>query len=136
MSWVLKPFEPVVQSYKVVKKQFQGMEKLFNSISRYLDAEPGDMLDHIKALPKPQDLLDLQARVDCLLRKNGELKPKAEEGDALRKEVGELKNRIAAVEKEVKTARAERNKSKEVAEKIHGYLGYPGDVLNNARLYN
>ena len=105
--WTLKPFEPVVQSYKVAKRQYQAMEKLLNSISRYLDVEPQDMLDHIKALPKPQDLSDLQAQVDCLLRENGELKVKVEEGDALRKEVGELKNRIKAVEKEVKTARAE-----------------------------
>ena len=94
------------------------------------------MLDHIKALPKPQDLLDLQARVDYLLKENGELKAKAEEGNVLRKEVGELKNRIAVVEKEVKTARAEWDKSKEVAQKIHGYLGYPGNVLKKALLYD
>ena len=94
------------------------------------------MLDHSKALPKPQDLSDLQARVDCLLRENGELKAKAEEGDVLRKEVGELKNRIAVVEKEVKAIRAERDKSKEVAQKIHSFLGYSGDVLNKARLYD
>ena len=50
------------------------------------------MLDHIKALSKTQDLSDLQPRVDCLLKENGELKAKVEEGDVLRKEVGELKN--------------------------------------------
>ena len=133
--WTLKPFEPVVQSYKVVKRQYQAMEKLLNSISRYLDVEPQDMLDHIKALPKPQDLLDLQARVDYLLRENGELRVKAEEGNALRKEVGEQKNRIKAME-EVKTAKAERDKSKEVAQKVHRFLGYPSDVLNKARLYD
>ena len=104
------------------------------------------MLDHIKTLPKPQDLLDLQAWVDCLLRENGELKAKAEEGDLLRKEaqesdcssgeVGELKNRIVAAEKEVRTARAEQDKLKEVAQKIHDFLGYSGDVLNKARLYD
>ena len=94
------------------------------------------MLGCIKALPKPQDLSDLQARMDCLLKENGELRAKAEEGDALRKEVGELKNRIKAMEKEVKTTRAERDKSKEVAQKVHGFLGYPGDVLNKARLYD
>ena len=94
------------------------------------------MLDHIKALSKPQDLSDLQARVDCLLKENGELKAKAEEGDVLWKEVGELQNQIAGVEKEVKTARTERDKLKEVAQKIHGYLGYPGDVLNKAQLYD
>ena len=112
------------------------MECFIRAISSYLDVEPVDILDHIKALPKPQDLSDLQARVDCLLRENEELKAKAEEGDALRKEVGELKNQIKAVEKEVKTARAERDKSKEVTQKVHGFLGYPGDVLNKARLYD
>ena len=54
--WVLKPFDSVVQSYKVVKKQYQAMEKLINSISRYLDAELDDMLDRIKARPTPQDV--------------------------------------------------------------------------------
>ena len=134
--WVRKPFNLVIKSYKVVKAQYLSIESILNSISRYLDVEPRDMLDHIKALPKPQDLSDLQARVDCLLKENGELKAKVEEGDVLRRKVGELKNRIAAVEKEVKTARAERDKSKEVAQKIHGYLGYLGDVLNKARLYD
>ena len=119
-----------------MKVQYQSMESILNSISRYLDVEPRDMLDHIKALPKPQDLSDLQARVDCLLKENGELKAKAKEGDVLRKEVEELKNRIAAVEEEVKTARVEWDKSKEVTQKIHGYLGYLSDVLNKARLYD
>ena len=40
------------------------------------------------------------------------------------------------MEKEVKTARAERDKSKEVAQKVHDFLGYLGDVLNKARLYD
>ena len=48
----------------------------------------------------------------------------------------ELRNRIAAVEEEAKIARAERDKSKEVAQNIHGYLGFPGDVLNKARLFD
>ena len=40
------------------------------------------------------------------------------------------------MEKEVKTARAEWDKLKEVAQKIHGYLGYLGDLLNKVRLYD
>ena len=56
--------------------------------------------------------------MDCLLKENGELRAKADESDVLRKEVGELKDRIKAMEKEVKTARAERNKSKEVTQKV------------------
>ena len=94
------------------------------------------MLDQIKVLPKPQDLSDLQARMDCLLKENGELRAKADEGNALRKEVGELKDRIKVMEKEVKTARAERDKSKEVAQKVYRFLGNPGDMLNKAQLYD
>ena len=56
------------------------------------------------------------------------------EGQALRKEMDKLRNRIAAVEEEAKVARAEQDKAKIVAQKIHGYLGFSGDVLNKARL--
>ena len=62
-----------------------------------------------------QELADLQARVDYLLKENWELKAKVEEGESLRKEMRELRNRIAAVEEEVKTAKAERDKAKVVA---------------------
>ena len=134
--WVRKPFDPVIKSYKVVKLQYNSMERFIEAISSYLDLEPADVLDWIKALPEPQDLTDLQARMDCLLRENGELRAKVEEGNALRKEIEELKNRIKAMEKEVKTARAERDKSKEVAQKVYGFLGNPGDILNKARLFD
>ena len=114
------------------------MEKLINSISRYLDAEPDDMLDRIKlALPTPQDISDLQARMDYLLKENGELTAKVEEGDTLQRENGELKDRIKAVEKEAKAARAERDKSKEVAQKVYEFLEKSGrTVLNKARLFD
>ena len=94
------------------------------------------MLDRIKARPTTQDVLDLQAWMDCLLKENGELKAKADKGDALRKENGELKDRIRAIEKEVKTARAERNRSKEVTQKVYGFLENPGDMVNKVRLYD
>ena len=132
--WIRKPFDLVIKSYKVVKTQYNSMERFIDAISSYLDSDPADVLDCIKALPKPQNLADLQAWMDCLLRENEELRAKAEEGDALRKEVEELKNWIKVAEKEVKTARAERDKSKEVAQKVHKFLGNSSDILNKARL--
>ena len=39
-------------------------------------------------------------------------------------------------EKEVKVARTEQNKSKEIARKVCKFLGSPGNVLNKARLFN
>ena len=112
------------------------MERFIEEISNYMDSEPADVMDQIKALPKPEDLTDLQARMDCILKKNVELRAKADEGDALRKENAELKDRIKAVEKEAKVARTERDKSKEVAQKVYGFLGSPGNVLNKARLFD
>ena len=120
----------------MVKERYQSLERILDSISLYLDVEPRYLLDRIQGLPKHQELEDLQARVDCLLKENGELKTKVEEGQALQKEMDKLRNRIAAVEEEAKIARAEQDKAKTVAQKIHGYLGFPGDVLNKVRLYD
>ena len=122
--WVRKPFDPVWESYKVVKSQYQAMESLIEEISTYMDSEPADVMARIKDLPKPEDLTDLQARLDCLLKENMELRAradesdalraeiaglraKADEGDALRSENKELKDRMTEVEKEAKAARME-----------------------------
>ena len=113
--WVRRPFDPVRESYKVVKSEYQSMERFIEEISNYMDSEPADVMDWIKALSKLEDLTNLEARMDCLLKENVELRAKADEGNALRKENGELKDRIKAVEKEAKVARTERDKSKEVA---------------------
>ena len=52
--WVRKnPFDPMIKSYKVVKSQYNSMERFMDAISSYLDSEPADVLDRIKALPKP-----------------------------------------------------------------------------------
>ena len=134
--WVRRPFDPIRESYKVVKSQYQSMERFIEDISNYMDSEPADVMDRIKALSKPEDLTDLQARMDCLLKENVELRAKADEGDALRKDNRELKDRMKEVEKEAKVARTERDKSKEIAQKVSKFLGSPGNVLNKARLFD
>ena len=134
--WVRKPFDPVRESYKVVKSQYQAMESFIKEISTYMDSESADVMARIKALPKPEDLTDLQARLDCLLKENMELRVKADEGDALRSENKELKDWMTEVEKEAKAARTEQDKSKEVTQRVSKFLGSPGDVLNKARLFD
>ena len=151
--WVRKPFDPVWESYKVAKSQYQAMESFIEEISTYLDSEPADVMARIKDLPKPEDLTDLQAQVDCLLKENVELRAradesdvlraeiaglrvKADEGEALRSENKELKDRLMEVEKEAKAARTERDRSKEVAQRVSKFLGSPGNVLNKARLFD
>ena len=59
-----------------------------------------------------------------------------EEGEVVRKEAEELKDWITALKAEVKSAQEERDKTKEVAQKIHAFMGYPSNVVNMARLYD
>ena len=59
-----------------------------------------------------------------------------DEGDALRAENKELKDRMKEAKKEVKVVWTERDKSKEIAQKVCKFLGSPGDVLNKARLFD
>ena len=120
----------------MVKSQYQVMECFIEEISNFFDAEPVDVMDQIKALPKPKDLTDLQAQMDCLLKENIELRAKADESDALRRENEALKNRVKEAEKAIKIARTERNSSKEIAQQVSKFLGSPGDVLNKARLFD
>ena len=131
--WVWRPFDPVRESYKVVKSQYQAMERFIEEISNYMDSKPADVMNRIRALPKPEDLTDLQARMDCLLKEN---RAKTDKNDTLRAENKELKDRMKEAEKEVKAARTERDKSKEIAQKVSKFLGSPGDVLNKARLFD
>ena len=67
------------------------MESFIEEISTYMDSEPADVMNRIRDLPKPEDLTDLQARMDCLLKENVELRARADEGDTLRVENVELK---------------------------------------------
>ena len=120
----------------MVKSQYQVMERFIEEISNFFDAEPAEVMDRIRTLPKPEDLTDLQARMDCLLKENVELRARADEGDALWAENKELKDRMKEAEKEVKVAQTERDKSKEIAQKVCKFLGSPGDVLNKARLFD
>ena len=96
---------------------------------------PLKVLDAIKQLPKAQDVVDLQARVDCLLKENDELWIKVKEGEAQRKELEELKDRVKAMEGELKSTLEDRDKAMVMAQKFHAFVGYPGDIVNKARLY-
>ena len=112
------------------------MERFIEEISNFFNAEPAEVMDRIRTFPKPEDLTDLQAQMDCLLKGNVELRAQADEGDALRAKIKELKERMKEAEKEVKVARTERDKSKEIAQKVCKFLESLDDVFNKARLFD
>ena len=74
LEWVSKPFVAVATSLRQAKRQYLSMEEALEEISAELGVEPGQIMEHIKALPKAWEMKDLRARIDCLLKENAELK--------------------------------------------------------------
>ena len=53
------------------------MEDELLEIGRELSTEPLKSLEQIRRLPKVREMEDLQARIDCLLKENPDLKTQA-----------------------------------------------------------
>ena len=69
-----KPFNAVVNSFRQVKSQYAALEHTLQEISKELKMEPLADLECVKNLLKVQDMVDLQAKVNCLLKENGKLR--------------------------------------------------------------
>ena len=91
-------------------------------IGNELKVAPLKVLDGVKKLPKMQDLADLQARVDCLLNENRELRTQVAEGEAPCKEIEELKDQDKATKEELKRAQEDWDKAVAMAQKFHAFM--------------
>ena len=69
-----KPFDALVDNLSQLKGQYVAIEAALVSINKELKIKPLEAPPHIWALPKAKDMANLRARVDCLLKENGELK--------------------------------------------------------------
>ena len=76
---------------------------------------------------------DLQARIDCLLKENVELKMQVADRDDKLKEAEAL---TATTFEEKVWAQEEREKVVTMARKVHAFVGNPGDVVTKARVYD
>ena len=91
-----------------------------------LKVEPLKALEEIRRLPKAQDMADLQARVDYLLRENRELKTQVEE----------LKGKIETMEVELVAAQKEWDEVTAINRTFWYFIKNPGDVINKVKLYD
>ena len=89
----------------------------------------------IKELPKAQDMADLQAWVDCLLRENIELKTQVADREARLKEAEELEGMTKAMEVKQATAQKERDEAKTINRMFQTFIGNLSEVVNKAWLY-
>ena len=116
-----------------VKAQYNAMEDELLAIGRELGTEPLNSLEQIKRLLKVREVEDLQARIDCLLKENADLKIQVANREEKLKEVEALTT--ATFEEKVR-AQDEHEKAVTMARKIHAFVGYSDDVMNKAWLYD
>ena len=109
------------------------MEEVLEEISAKLEMEPRQVLEHIKALSKTREMEDLRARIDSLLKENAELKTQVANRDEKLKEAEALT--VTAFEEKVR-AQEECKKAVTMARKFHAFVGFSGDVVTKARLYD
>ena len=73
--WVRKPFRAMLDSLSIVKGHYMAiLEEALVDISKTFGVPPFEVVDHIKMLLKKQEMEDLQARINCLVKENNELK--------------------------------------------------------------
>ena len=109
------------------------MEQALEEISSELGIELPQVVEHVKGLPKAEEMEDLRARIDCLLKENAELKMQVADRDDKLKEAEALT--AATFEEKVRT-QEERERAVTMARKVLAFVGYPSDVVTKARLYD
>ena len=72
--WLYRPFAAVGSSLRQAKSKYLIMERMLEELGEELNVELPQLVEQVKKLPKVQELADLQARTNCLLQKNSELK--------------------------------------------------------------
>ena len=72
-EWVARPFAAVIASLRQPKRQYLGMEEALEEIGTELGVEPRQIMQHIRALPKAQEVEDLRAWIDSLFKENVDL---------------------------------------------------------------
>ena len=109
------------------------MEEALEEISAKLGVEPIEIMHHIQALPKAREMEDLIAQIAGLFKENVELKTPVADQDTKVKETEAL---TAATVEEKVWAEADREKAITMAKKFHAFVGFAGDVVTKARLYD
>ena len=109
------------------------MEEALEEIGAELGVESRQIMQKIRSLPKAREVEELRARIVGLLKENADLQTQVADRDAKVKEAEALA--AAAVEEKVR-AEAERKKAATISRKFFDFVGFAGDVMTKARLYD
>ena len=106
-----------------------AIEEALVDISKTFKVPPLAATNHIKTLPKKQEMKDLQAQINCLVKENGELKSQMAARKAKRKQMEELRGSIAAIKVKLIEAQKKNNKAQAVARNFKEFISNPGKVV-------
>ena len=132
-EWVEIPFVDVARNIRQARIQYKSMDEALEQISSELGVRPNGIIPTIQSLPKAREMEELRARIAGLLKDNAGLQ--AQVADRNRR-LEEVEARTAAVEEGRIRAEAESTKWHGVSQEFFDSVGFAGDVVTKARLFD
>ena len=128
-----KPFIGVTRSIRQARMQYESMEEALEQIGSELGVRPNGIIPKIRSLSKTQEVEELRARITGLLKDNAGLQEQVADRD---RKFEEAEAQVAAAVEERIRTEAEREKWHRVSRKFFDFVGFAGDVVTKARLYD
>ena len=153
-EWVDKPFASIAKGFWQARNQYESMEKALEQIGSELGVGPEEIIPTIRSLPKAQETDGLRIRVASLISKNHRLHTQvadwnrraegaeaqtlvaASQASATEARAAAAETRAAATEEARALAESESTKWHGVSRKFFDSLGFPGDVVMKARIFD
>ena len=153
-EWVDKPFASIARGFRQARDQYESMEQALDQIGSELGVSPEEIIPTIRTLPKAQEVDGLRIRIASLISENGRLETQVADRNR-RAEAAEAQTLVAASQASAAEARAaaaeacvaaaeearafaesESTKWHGVSRKFFDSLGFPGDVVTKARIFD
>ena len=153
-EWVDKPFANIARGFRQARDQYESMEQVLDQIGSELGVSPEEIIPTIRMLPKAQEVDGLRIRIASLISKNSRLETQVADRNR-RAEAVEAQTLVAASQASAAEARAaaaevravaaeearafaesESTKWYGVSRKFFDSLGFLGDVVTKARIFD
>ena len=153
-EWVDKPFASIARGFRQARNQYESMEKALEQIGSELGVSLEEIIPTIWTRPKAQEVDGLRIRIASLINENGRLETQvadrnrraeaaeaqtlvaASQASAAEARAAAAEARAAAAEEARALAESESTKWHGVSRKFFDSLGFPGDVVMKARIFD
>ena len=149
-----KPFASIARGFRQARDQYESMEQALDQIGSELGVSPEEIIPTIRTLPKAQEVDGLRIRIASLISENSRLETQvadrnrraeaaeaqtlvaASQASAAEARAAAAEARAAAAEEARAFAESESTKWHGVSRKFFDSLGFPGDVVPKARIFD